>query len=299
MSEGRFEEITVSGWNDLIDCLYEGAWQPEIERHRSNYAFRGVANANWSTFRTSLMRLGGGFDSMEGHLLRNFRKYAHLEATSAYPGDSTWHWLAMAQHHGLPTRLLDWSYSPFVAMHFATASLELFDVDGLIWCINYVDAHAYLPKRLRQILEDEGANVFTAEMLQRGAATLPMFDALAAGDDGNLHHFATFFEPPSLDARIVNQYALFSLMSGPRVSLDDLLREHPELIRKIIIPAEIKWEVRDKLDQANVTERVLFPGLDGLSSWLRRQYTPRNGHPEPHDDDGGHTTAQRVPNEQG
>ena len=294
------EEITVASWNDLIDCLYEGSWQPEIERHRSNFAFRGVSNAAWSTFRTSLMRLGGTFEQMEGHLLRNFRKYAHLEATSAYPGDSTWHWLAMAQHHGLPTRLLDWSYSPLVAMHFATASIEQFDADGLIWCINYVNAHTFLPKALRHILEDEGANVFTAEMLMRGAETLPRFDALATSPEGETRHFATFFEPPSLDARIVNQYALFSLMSSPRVSLDAWLREHPELIRKIIIPAALKWEVRDKLDQANVTERVLFPGLDGLSSWLRRQYTPRSGIPEASDDHtGGHTTAQGVPQEQG
>jgi hypothetical protein len=52
-----------------------------------------------------------------------------------------------------------------------------------------------------------------------------------------------------------------------------MILRHPRLWRKIIVPAEIKWEVRDKLDQANITERTLFPGLDGLSRWLRRNYS--------------------------
>ena len=89
--------------------------------------------------------------------------------------------------------------------------------------------------------------------------------------------FVVFLEPPSLDDRIVNQYALFSLMSSPTANLDLWLAQHPELSRRIIIPAGLKWEVRDKLDQANITERVLFPGLDGLSRWLKRYYSPRQG----------------------
>jgi hypothetical protein len=64
-------------------------------------------------------------------------------------------------------------------------------------------------------------------------------------------------------------------MSSPTARLDHWLEQHPDLSRRLVIPKDLKWEVRDKLDQANVTERVLFPGLDGLSRWLRRYYTPK------------------------
>ncbi|HEX9160928.1 MAG TPA: FRG domain-containing protein, partial [Thermoanaerobaculia bacterium] len=89
------------------------------------------------------------------------------------------------------------------------------------------------------------------------------------------HDFVLFFEPPSLDERIVNQFALFSLPSSARLSLEDLLKRREAAYRRIVIPASLKWEVRDKLDQANITERVLFPGLDGLSMWLKRYFTTR------------------------
>ena len=83
-------------------------------------------------------------------------------------------------------------------------------------------------------------------------------------------------EPPAIDRRILNQHALFSLMSSPTATLDDWLAAHPELYRRVTVPASLKWEIRDKLDQANVNERVLFPRLEGLSRWLTRYYTPVN-----------------------
>jgi hypothetical protein len=60
-------------------------------------------------------------------------------------------------------------------------------------------------------------------------------------------------------------HALFLLMPDPAVALDQWLRSHNYLLRKIIIPADLKWKIQDELDQANITKRALLPGLDGLS----------------------------------
>jgi hypothetical protein len=255
-------DIRISSWIELQDALFENSWQPSIARHRSNFAFRGVPRASHA-LETSLQT--GGFVPHEKHLLTSFRKYA---LRNAVHGDWVWNWLSLAKHHGLPTRLLDWSYSPYVAMHFATVDLRHFNEDGVIWCIDYRKTNELLPKKLREILEKDDANIFTTEMLNRVATTLEEFDTMSHND------FVLFFEPPSLDERIVNQFALFSFPSRGDLLLEKLL-ESLDAYRRLIIPAELKWEVRDKLDQANITERVLFPGLDGLSQWLKRYFTTR------------------------
>ena len=263
------EEIRVESWSELHELLFADTWQEALGRYRSNFAYRGDSSAG-NDLTTSLARLGGPYEELERHLLRNFRKYARRDSVVH---DSIWDWLAVAKHHNLPTRLLDWSYSPYVALHFATASHERYDLDGAIWCVDYVRAKALLPARLREILDEEGANTFTAELLEQAARTLDELDRL------DPQPFAIFFEPPSLDERIVNQYALFSLMSSATAGMDEWLAAHPELVRRLVVPAALKWEARDKLDQANITERVLFPGLDGLSAWLRRHYSPQRERP--------------------
>jgi hypothetical protein len=64
-------------------------------------------------------------------------------------------------------------------------------------------------------------------------------------------------------------------MTDPEASLADWLAGHPALFRKVVNPPELNWAIRNHLDQANVTERVLFPGLDGLCRWLARYYGDR------------------------
>lgn len=258
------DDFRVSNWNQLNEALFADSWQPGIERFRSPFVFRGMTCARYD-LTTSLARTTGS-RQLEDHMLRAFRKYAYAPEFSAY---SVWQWLALAQHHGLSTRLLDWTYSPLIALHFVTEGPDHLDEDGVVWAVDHTRTNALLPSSLSTLLEDEGTAVFTADMLSRAAQSLRAFDALSG------EPFVAFFEPPSLDDRIINQYALFSLVSDPQVRLDHWLTEHPDVYRRIIVPKELKLEIRDRLDNSNITERVLYPGLDGLTRWLNRYYSPR------------------------
>jgi hypothetical protein len=251
---------TIGSWRELDDAV-AGAGARDGLAH-SALVFRGLARSSYSNV-SGLARLGANYPALERHLIRNFRKYAHRER----PGPTIWDWLSLAQHHGLPTRLLDWTFSPFVAAHFATATSP--EQEAIVWAVDCAAAHEMLPLELRAAIDAEGATVFTTELLAGEAPSLEALDRLG-GDEP----FALFFEPPSLDDRIVNQSSVLSVMSAPRAQIDEWLQAHPDVWHAWRIPAEVKQEIRERLDQGNVTERVLMPGLDGLAAWLRRYYAP-------------------------
>jgi hypothetical protein len=258
------KEFVPTGWNELQEMLFHDAFNQRINRIRSPYIYRGLSNFDYR-LETSLMRLGPEYQRLEFHILRNFKKYAHRPEVMS---NTEWDWLALAQHHGLPTRLLDWTYSPFVALHFATTEIDQFDRDGIIWALKYENISDYLPQKLVKELHRVGSNSFTSEMLNRFYSNL---DELSQDESD----YVVAFESPSLDARIVNQFAIFTFMSHADFLLDQWLYDKPDLYFRIRIPAGLKWEIRDKLDQLNINERVLFPGYDGLCKWLKRHYAPK------------------------
>ena len=253
--------IRVNSWSQLQDALYFDSWSGYLQRFRSSYVYRGLADCRYD-LSTTLNRLGESH--LEKHLLRNFIKYSQLNRTD----NNLWNWLALAQHHGLPTRLLDWTYSPLVALHFATSEFSKYDRDGIIWAVDYVNSLRHIPAEMVKLVKEEGSHVFTAELLDQAVVSLSELESRSRED------FVVFFEPPSLDQRIVNQHALFSMMSCPDTVFSQWLARPDVSVNyfQIIIPAALKWEVRDKLDQANINERMLFPGLDGLATWLKRHY---------------------------
>lgn len=257
-------DIVVSNWNDLHDKIFTDSYDRSINRFRSPYVFRGMHNKDHE-LKTSLMHIGNDPAEMERHLFRNFKKYAPRETVNE---DNDWLWLSIAQHHGLPTRLIDWTFSPYIALHFMCEDTSRYDVDGVLWCVDYYETRQYLPPAFRASLETEKAKGFDVTILRNVCPSLRDMDSFH-NSDGD---FVVFYEPPSIDDRIVNQFALFSLMSDPQVIMNDWLNEHEDLYFRLVIPAGLKWEIRDKLDQSNITERMIYPGLDGLSMWLKRWY---------------------------
>jgi predicted DNA-binding protein len=82
-------------------------------------------------------------------------------------------------------------------------------------------------------------------------------------------------EPPSVDVRIVNQYSFFSVIPNDMADIQDFLDKHTAKTVKYVIKKELRWQIRDMLDHQNISERIVYPGLDGLSKWLGRHYYVR------------------------
>lgn len=274
-------EIRIESWNQLNDELFKGWWAPKIGRFRAPLAFRGLSDCDYK-LDTTLMRLGGNYRKLEKHLLRNFKKYAGKEIAKYSRQDvssfnSVWHWMIVGQHHGLPSRLLDWSYSPLVALYFATNNIKQIHKDGVVWAVDFIESSRFLPQTVKETLIKSDSRVFSIELLED--IFTGKLDALEKLEKASEEDYIMFIEPPSIDDRIVNQFAMVSLMSDPELSMDDWLNNHsdPRIWRKIIVPAELKVEIRDKLAQSNINERTMFPGLDGICKWLTTYYSPAKG----------------------
>lgn len=180
--------------------------------------------------------------------------------------------MILGQHYGLPTRLLDWSYSPLVALHFATISLKNSSENAVVWKASVMDANRILPYCFTSTLLKESKHIYTLEDLKN--YTKNSEDQLQYFEN-NINNGFLFFSPPNIDNRIAFQRSIFSL-SRSDLNIEKYFEEADITVYKYIIPKTVKQNLRCLLDHSNISERILFPGLDGLCSWLARTYNTEN-----------------------
>ncbi len=258
-----WEEINSALWKRSID---------EFGNYRPRIAFRGLSQ-NYSNLKTSIQRIGGPvithskseLEWRERRIIETFSTYAIEELPTGF---SDWEIILLGQHYGLPTRLLDWTSSLYAALFFATQDISKLDSDGIIWCVSRVESIDTLSEKMKNILSSKSSMIFYLDTLKTAFPLgLKQLDEEVANDT------MIWFEPPSVSPRIVNQFAIFSLMPGVDSSQWEWLDKHPELHWGIPILASLKKEIRQRLQVMNITERTIYQGLEGTAKWLASFYS--------------------------
>ncbi len=234
------------------------------------FAFRGEADHKWRLTPTLLRRAPykASRDLLvaEREAMRAFMAQAHLHLSSEHlpeKGEPEFEleWWALMQHFGAPTRLLDWTLSPFVAAYFAVEQLP--ESDGVVSVVNASAVQMGLNDNFRKF----GAGVVDVRprMFQADAPDLGVFfwdqdrrrSARSVAQQGLL----------SVTSNVANQHGkIFDIATKlTQPPTYDMLRSRGmSPAERWIFPASIKAHILSNLRSANIAAHSIFPGLDGV-----------------------------------
>jgi hypothetical protein len=246
-----WHQHTIERWPDFVSFVHDLTWDATIRTNE--WYFRGQSCADWG-LESSLSRVVKGYDdsayNIDTRLLDSFRtKTRSFLPTHHLPSEEDIiNWWIMMQHYHAPTRLLDWTASPYVAAYFAV--VENPTCDGVIWGFSkiFFEMHA---KKEQWKLPPSG----TLEYLKQYAGVDALFPITGA----------------ILPERMIIQQGMFTLCNNIKTDYADVIEKickHASIhgLFKLIIPKAIKREVLMHLHSANISAASLFPGIDGIGA---------------------------------
>lgn len=222
------------------------------------WAFRGQRKADWKLF-SLLSRYLQDFvpdrtvwKQREARAIRIFRRKAHNYVNDPRTLESDLRCLALMQHHGAPTRLIDFTKSPYVAAFFA---LESSTGDASIYAVNTPLLWQKLPTGLTDLTHEN--------IDPRNPGSFTKFFA------ANKYELVWTGEPREMDRRLLAQSGTFVVPGVLEKPVEDILMSYHStepLIRKFILPArKIRSVFMRSLYRMNITNATLFPDLEGLA----------------------------------
>lgn len=271
LGDAPFDRFVVTelarSWGDFL------AWVRELQ---GSWCFRGQREAKWN-LHTSLDRAvkketKSGYYHLdretEGRdLLFRFQQQAHRYVQNPPSREDLTSWFGLMQHHGVPTRLLDWTESPYVGVYFAVEEQSQNEERrSALWAI---DLHW---------LEMKGAELLVSESAMSGRtgprARDECLNSLLAETDKPI---IVRINPPQTDERMGAQQGLFLCKLIHEASFNQILMSmmiHPQtperpVIRKLEVEGGQRISFLKNLRAMNINRASLFPGLDGFGQSLR------------------------------
>lgn len=269
-----------------------------VSNAMSPFVFRGQEDASWP-LSTSLERAVTDYcdernrrpTNREHWMLYEFKRKAKLYLADIPENTAHFEWLAIMQHHGCPTRLLDFTSSIFVAAFFA---IERTRLDSAIWCVNKIKLRDVALQALN--FERDRRQLRDVMNEQLAAAAHMLIGAYRRTD---LPDLVLPLEPLRLTDRMNRQQGLFLMPSDTEkpfqscltgafgLSADELddpyemtaeeLKSMTEnfvpydefpLILKLVLPKRLISHGMKMLRDMNITSETLFPGVDGMARSL-------------------------------
>ena len=271
MAETKAQQITVKDWKNFVGIVEQLSINipPALA-----YAYRGQSKVSWELtpsfhryfqspyLKSEVLLKPEKLLEIETMTLRKFQSQAHLHV-SVHIMDITEtcaDWWTLMQHHHAPTRLLDWTESPYIAAYHAC--IENFKHDGSIWLLHINS----LNERMKEI-QGENYEDLPSDTIQ--------FDNFFLKPDAP-QDVIPIVKGTKTD-RMVAQQGLFTVcrnISGDQhkiISDAFPAEKHKDsfVFVQLVIPSGLKADFLKKLHAMNITAGALFPGLDGLGASVK------------------------------
>ncbi len=257
------KELNVSSVQELIE---------KLNNLPNNFIYRGHADAAWP-LQSSLERIIGSkwskeeVEKFEDYSIAEFRSKFHLYDRENVQPNSKLAWLSIMQHYGVPTRLLDFTESPYVALYFALEAYAPQTCND--FAIFTLDYSAVMDRSIQHICSNDSA--FKETRLTMREKQDEVFEKIV---DRFAYNIAWIAEPKQLNARLDRQAGSFLLSGNRSLRIQDVLNSDPYkdvIMDKIHIPHELYTGIFALLRKMNITSKSLYGDLDGLARSIRMQ----------------------------